>query len=103
MRPMTKPIVPLLGLLLTGAALLAGPVVMAQPAETVVLGERPVPALLEVPVGATVTWRNADEERHRVRSRGGPHRFDSGNLESGESFTYRFEVAGSISLQRRAR
>jgi plastocyanin len=29
-----------------------------------------------------------------VRSRGGPHRFDSGNLEPGESFTYRFQVEG---------
>ncbi len=91
---MTKPNVPLLGLLLAGAALLAGPVVMAQPTETVVLEDRPVPALLEIPVGATVTWRNADEERHRVRSRGGPHRFDSGNLEPGESFSYRFVAEG---------
>jgi plastocyanin len=52
------------------------------------------PAVLRVTVDTTVTWRNADDERHRVRSTGGPLEFDSGDLEPGESFAFRFTAEG---------
>jgi plastocyanin len=63
--------------------------------EEVVIGADLRPARLEVPVGATVTWRNTDGERHRMRSRTGPEDFDSGNLEPGQSFSFTFGVAGT--------
>jgi plastocyanin len=53
------------------------------------------PTSLEVAPGTTVTWRNDDAERHRIRSREGPERFDSGNLEPGESFMFTFTLAGT--------
>ena len=63
--------------------------------ETVVISGALEPAQLEVAAGTTVTWRNDDNERHRVRSEDGPVRFDSQNLESGESFDFTFTVEGS--------
>jgi plastocyanin len=47
-----------------------------------------------VSAGTVVTWRNEDRERHRMRSRGGPVEFDSGNLEPGERFSVTFVVPG---------
>lgn len=45
--------------------------------------------------GQVVEWRNADGERHRMRSRSGPARFDSGNIETGERYRIRFTAAGT--------
>jgi len=52
------------------------------------------PASLEVAAGDIVTWRNEDDERHRIRSRDGPLEFDSGDLEPGDAFSYTFQVEG---------
>ena len=52
------------------------------------------PASLEVAAGDIVTWRNEDDERHRIRSRDGPVEFDSGDLEPGDAFSYTFQVEG---------
>ncbi len=67
----------------------------AQSEETVVIGDGVEPASLEVAAGTVVTWRNEDDDRHRLRSREGPVEFDSGDLEPGEAFSYTFEVEGS--------
>lgn len=67
----------------------------AQSEETVVIGDGVEPASLEVAAGTAVTWRNEDDDRHRLRSREGPVEFDSGDLEPGEAFSYTFQVEGS--------
>lgn len=81
---------------------LAGTVLTLLPAaavlgqsEEVVIRSSLRPPMLEIPAGTTVTWRNADDERHRMRSRSGPEEFDSGNLEPGEAFSFTFSIAGT--------
>jgi plastocyanin len=49
------------------------------------------PATITVPAGATVRWKNDDSVAHTVTAKG----FDSGNLDSGRSFTYTFTKSGS--------
>jgi len=53
------------------------------------------PASLEVSVGDTVTWMNMDTAPHTVTVTSGPEKFDSGNLQKGESFSYTFKKAGT--------
>ena len=53
-----------------------------------------VPAVIAVPVGATVTWSNSDTVIHTVNSRDG--RFDSPNLSRGDTFSYTFTEAGTF-------
>jgi plastocyanin len=67
----------------------------ADDSERVIIGDSLRPAQLEIDPGTTVTWRNRDDERHRMRSKDGPVRFDSKNLEPGESFSFTFTVEGS--------
>ncbi len=55
-----------------------------------IIGASLDPAQLDIEAGTTDTWRNEDGERHRLRSKDGPFRFDSGNLNSGESFSLTF-------------
>ena len=76
------------------------PLIVAIPAalaqgDTVVITSSLEPASLEVAPGTAVTWRNDDADRHRIRSREGPERFDSENLEPGESFTFTFTLPGT--------
>jgi plastocyanin len=52
------------------------------------------PIELHVRPGTTITFRNDDGQRHRLRSRAGA-RFDTGNLEPGEAIAIRFTVPGS--------
>jgi plastocyanin len=76
------------------ALLLGATIVAAVSGETVVIEQSLTPVLVEIELGATVTWSNQDGERHRVRSRDGPLEFDSGNLDTGESFTFTFADPG---------
>lgn len=86
----------LLGLLaMLAAPVLPSRVTAAGSEETVDISTVLEPARLEIAAGTTVTWHNGDGERHRMRSEEGPERFDSGNLESGESFSYTFSLEGS--------
>ena len=55
------------------------------------------PAALTVKVGDTVTWTNMDSAPHTVTVTDGPVKFDSGNLQEGESFSYTFKKAGTYS------
>jgi plastocyanin len=50
------------------------------------------PTALTVPAGATVTWRNQDNEPHTVASDAGL--FRSGALDTNDSFSFRFEKPG---------
>ena len=76
------------------ASLAVGAVALGQDSEVVVITDELAPKRLEVSAGTIVTWRNQDDERHRVRSRQGPVEFDSGNLEPGERFSMTFVVSG---------
>ena len=76
------------------ASLAVGAVALGQDSEVVVIKDKLAPTRLEVSAGTVVTWRNQDDERHRVRSRQGPVEFDSGNLEPGDRFSVTFVVAG---------
>ena len=63
--------------------------------EVVVIGEGVAPRVLRIELGTTVTWQNRDDERHRMRSKDGPMRFDSKNLEPGGSWSHTFTVPGT--------
>ena len=76
------------------AILVAGALALGQDGEVVIIKDKLAPKRLEVAAGTVVTWRNQDDERHRMRSRQGPVEFDSGNLEPGERFSVTFVVAG---------
>jgi len=53
------------------------------------------PSALSVKTGTTVTWTNNDSVAHTVTADGGL--FDSGTLSPGQSFSFTFATAGSIS------
>ena len=80
--------------LATLAGLAVCAVALGQDTEIVTIKDKLTPKRLEVSAGTVVTWRNQDDERHRLRSRQGPVEFDSGNLEPGERFSVTFVVAG---------
>jgi plastocyanin len=52
-----------------------------------------VPALLTVPVGATVTWSNGDEEAHTVTAT--DRAYTSAGLEPKETYAHRFTQPGT--------
>ena len=91
---MTSRIAPLLAIALSMVVL--GQVAAgADEGDAIVIADSLEPAYIEVEPGASVTWRNSDTDRHRVRSTDGPEAFDSGNLEPGETFTFTFRLEGS--------
>jgi plastocyanin len=53
------------------------------------------PPHLEVTPGTTVTWRNGDSERHRIRSREGPEEFDTGDIEPGAEAGVTLRIEGA--------
>ncbi|HVF03599.1 MAG TPA: plastocyanin/azurin family copper-binding protein [Frankiaceae bacterium] len=82
-------------LLLVLVAALSLPVPAFAATVTVTIGGSLSPKSLTVVPGTTVTWRNADDERHRPRSTSGPAEFDADDLEPGESWSFTFRVAGT--------
>ncbi|MDH3247434.1 MAG: cupredoxin domain-containing protein [Acidimicrobiia bacterium] len=64
---------------------------------TISIGSALDPNSVTIEPGTTVTWVNNDSERHRMASRSGPERFDTGNLDPGQSFTMTFELEGTYS------
>jgi plastocyanin len=83
------------------ASLLLSPFLGVRPSfaanAEVLIGSELAPRELSIAPGTIVTWRNGDSDRHRVRSTAGPEEFDSGNLEPGDTFAFRFSVAGTYS------
>jgi len=66
------------------------------PANSVIIqGNSFNPGTLTVKVGTTVTWTNNDSYAHTVTA--DDSTFDSGNLDSGKSFTYTFSKVGTYS------
>ena len=74
---------------------LVAPAALAADPVTVTITNRLEPAVISVAPGTAVTWRNADGERHRIRSISGPEEFDTGNLDPGEAATFTFNAAGT--------
>lgn len=52
------------------------------------------PAVLKVPVGATVVWKNQDSAAHTATAN--DKTFDSGNLDNGKSFSFTFTKSGTF-------
>lgn len=50
------------------------------------------PSTLTVPIGTTVTWTNDGTSAHTVTS--DTNVFDSGQMQAGATFNYKFQVAG---------
>jgi len=93
----TTPIRKLGATLLPGALAILGvaALALAQTPETIIIDSGLDRAVIEIKPGTKVIWRNDDSQRHRMRSREGPVEFDSGNLRSGETFSFTFEIEGS--------
>ena len=72
-------------ILATAVALAFAPTARAATPVSVAVGDSLQPALVTVPPGTTVVFRNTDDERHRMRPHVGPADFDTGNLEPGEA------------------
>jgi plastocyanin len=53
------------------------------------------PAVLAVPAGARVTWTNHDDIPHTVTSAATPRLFHSGPLDTGDTFAFTFDAAGT--------
>jgi plastocyanin len=68
----------------------AGP---PEPVQIVIKDFMFMPTSLTVKAGATVTWANKDDEPHTVVSDTGL--FRSGAVDTDETFTFRFEKAGT--------
>ena len=52
------------------------------------------PKELDVAVGTTVTWQNADDVPHTATSRDDPQLFDSGALDTDDKFSFTFTKPG---------
>ena len=53
-----------------------------------------VPAAIQIAVGDTVTWENYDTAPHTVTGDNGE--FDSGNLNTDQTFSHTFDAAGTF-------
>ena len=73
------------------------PAALAAESVTVTITDRLDPATMTIAPGTTVTWRNDDSERHRMRTQSGPEDFDSGSLDPGQAFTFTFQTSGTYS------
>jgi plastocyanin len=75
----------------------AGPIAAQTPAAPTIVMVKDfmfAPGSLTVPAGSTVTWTNNDDEPHTVVSESGL--FRSGALDTGESFSFKFEHPGTF-------
>ena len=54
------------------------------------------PSTLSVPVGGSVTFKNLDTASHTASDAAGT--WDSGNLDTGQSWTYKFAKAGTYKI-----
>lgn len=57
------------------------------------------PDPLEIAVGTTVTWTNADGFAHTATSQDAAAPFDTGKLETGRAASYRFETPGTFAYK----
>jgi plastocyanin len=55
-----------------------------------------LPRELEIAVGTTVTWQNADDVPHTATSKDDPQVFDSGPLDTDDKFSFTFTKPGKF-------
>jgi plastocyanin len=60
-----------------------------------IIGYKFMPDMIEVSIGATVTWMNKDGPTHAVVS--DTEAFSSSTIVTGQSYSYTFETAGNYS------
>ena len=53
-----------------------------------------LPGEVDVAVGGTVTWQNADDVPHTATSKDDPQLFDSGPLDTDDKFSFTFSKPG---------
>ena len=53
-----------------------------------------IPKELDIAVGTTVTWQNADDVPHTATSKDDPQVFDSGPLDTDDKFSFTFNKPG---------
>jgi plastocyanin len=82
-------------LLIVVVGLLSVPLPAQAATATVTIGSSLSPKSLTVAPGTTVTWRNADSDRHRVRTTSAPVEIDSNDLDPGESYSVTLRTAGT--------
>jgi len=81
---------------LQGSAMATEATAVAGPAPSTIVVAKDfmfAPASLTVRAGSTVTWTNSDDEPHSVVGEAGL--FRSGALDTGESFSFRFDRPGT--------
>ena len=75
----------------------AAPTTQPQPAQIRIDNFAYVPQKLTVAVGTKVTWTNADDVPHTATSMDDPQTFDSGPVDTDETFSFTFTKAGTYS------
>ena len=85
----------LAAVLLFVTGLFALPVPAYAATATVTIGSTLSPKSLTVAPGTTVTWKNADNDRHRVRTTSAPVELDSNDLDPGDSWSVTLNTAGT--------
>jgi plastocyanin len=81
--------------LLTAAGGVAAQQLATAPATVEIDNFTFTPETLTVPAGTSVTWVNKDEEPHTVVNVGPTRLFKSAGLDTGDSFTMRFDKPGT--------
>jgi plastocyanin len=61
------------------------------------MGYKFTPASLTINVGDTVTWTNHDQAPHNIVITDGPEKFTSPTLQTGQTFSHTFTLAGNYS------
>jgi amicyanin len=93
----SSPESPALGAVATAASLPGAPSAPTGARAVAIANMAFNPASMTIPLGATVTWTNTDPVAHTVTAVGGA--FNSGHLNPGQSFSYRFDKAGTFDYQ----
>lgn len=80
----------------SSAASAATPAPSATPVLVTIKDFAFTPNIVSIPVGGSVTFKNLDQASHTATDSNGA--FDSGNLDTGKSYTYTFKKAGTYKL-----
>jgi plastocyanin len=74
----------------------ASPAPAASPALVTIKDFAFSPSTVSIPVGGSVTWKNLDQAAHTATD--AKMSFDSGNLDTGKTFTHTFTKAGTYQI-----
>ena len=74
----------------------ASPAPSATPVLVVIKDFAFSPSTVSIPVGGSITWKNLDQAAHTATD--AKASFDSGNLDTGKTYTYTFTKAGTYKI-----